>query len=62
MLGLGASNVESMSDQVAEEEAQAAAEVAAYSALWLFVALLSGAFVASLMATLGGRQRDDAVF
>lgn len=28
------------------------------SALWVFVALLSGAFVASLAATLGGRQRD----
>lgn len=29
-----------------------------HSALWAFVALLSGAFVASLAATLGGRQRD----
>lgn len=29
-----------------------------HSALWVFVALLSGAFVASLAATLGGRQRD----
>lgn len=30
----------------------------AHAALWVFVALLSGAFVASLAATVGGRQRD----
>jgi hypothetical protein len=33
-------------------------KVFAYAALWLFVSLLSGAFVASLAATFGGRQRD----
>jgi hypothetical protein len=46
----------------AEETARAAADQArqasAYSALWLFVSLLVGAFVASLAATFGGRQRD----
>jgi len=26
--------------------------------LWLFISLLIGAFVASLSATYGGRQRD----
>ena len=46
----------------AEEKAKAAAEQArkasAYSMLWMFVALLMGAFVGSVTATLGGRQRD----
>lgn len=46
----------------AKAKAQAAAETArkagAHTALWMFVALLLGAFVASLMATVGGRQRD----
>ncbi len=40
-------------------EAQAnARSAAAQTALWTFVALLVGAFSASLAATLGGRQRD----
>ncbi|MHA6492699.1 hypothetical protein ACX0MV_05545 [Pseudomonas borbori] len=38
--------------------AESAREVAAWSALWMFVALLCGAFVASLAATFGGKQRD----
>ena len=46
----------------AEASTKAAADKArkasAYAALWLFVALLIGAFVASLCATFGGRQRD----
>ena len=46
----------------AKADAQAAADKArkasAYAALWLFVSLLVGAFVASFMATFGGRQRD----
>jgi len=33
-------------------------KAAAYGALWLFVALLGGAFSASLFATAGGRHRD----
>lgn len=46
----------------AETSARAAAEKArkasAYAALWLFISLLIGAFVASLAATYGGRRRD----
>ena len=38
--------------------ADKARKASAYSALWLFVSLLIGAFVASLAATFGGRQRD----
>lgn len=45
-----------------EEKARAFADQArkagAYAALWIFVSLLGGAFFASLMATVGGRQRD----
>jgi hypothetical protein len=40
------------------QAADAARKASAYASLWLFVALLSGAFVASLAATAGGRQRD----
>lgn len=46
----------------AENNAKAAAEkarkAAAYGSLWMFVALLCGAFIASLSATFGGRLRD----
>jgi len=35
-----------------------ARKASAYVALWLFISLLIGAFVASLAATVGGRQRD----
>ena len=35
-----------------------ARKASAYAALWLFISLLIGAFVASLAATYGGRQRD----
>ena len=46
----------------AKAEAKAAADKArkasAYASLWLFVSLLVGAFVASFLATSGGRQRD----
>lgn len=48
--------------QEAEASARAAADTArkasAYAALWMTVTLLLGAFVASLMAVFGGRQRD----
>ncbi len=40
------------------QAADTARKASAYAALWLFIALLSGAFVASLAATVGGRQRD----
>jgi hypothetical protein len=42
----------------ARTAADQARKASAYSALWLFVSLLIGAFVASLAATYGGRQRD----
>jgi hypothetical protein len=42
----------------AKEAADSVRKASAYSALWLFVSLLIGAFCASLAATLGGRQRD----
>lgn len=35
-----------------------ARKASAYAALWIFVSLLGGAFVASLAATYGGRRRD----
>jgi hypothetical protein len=42
----------------ARDAADKARKASAYSALWLFVSLLIGAFVASLAATFGGRRRD----
>lgn len=42
----------------AKSAADEARKTSAYTALWLFISLLLGAFVASLAATFGGRQRD----
>lgn len=42
----------------AREAANKARKASAYGALWLFVSLLAGAFMASLAAIYGGRQRD----
>src|SRR5450830_103542 len=42
----------------AQQAADTARKAGAHTALWMFVALLLGAFVASLAATWGGRQRD----
>ncbi|ANH68753.1 hypothetical protein [Mitsuaria sp. 7] len=42
----------------AREAADAARKTALTTALWMVVALLIGAFTASLLATVGGRQRD----
>ncbi len=42
----------------AREAADKARKASAYAALWLFISLLAGAFVASLCATYGGRRRD----
>lgn len=42
----------------AKQAAETARSVAAKTSLWLFVALLIGAFVGSFSATIGGRQRD----
>ncbi|HEY6764714.1 MAG TPA: hypothetical protein VI386_08075 [Candidatus Sulfotelmatobacter sp.] len=44
--------------QEAQESADAARRTLAHLSLWLFVALLSGAFCASYAGTIGGRQRD----
>ncbi|NMM80199.1 hypothetical protein B2J86_04500 [Acidovorax sp. SRB_14] len=45
-------------ETAARNAADKARKASAYSALWLFVSLLIGAFFASLAATFGGRQRD----
>lgn len=45
-------------EATAREAADKARKVSAYAALWLFIALLSAAFVASVTAIFGGRQRD----
>lgn len=42
----------------ARDAAEKARKASAYAALWLFVSLLVGAFIASLCATFGGRRRD----
>jgi hypothetical protein len=42
----------------AKQAAESARKAAAHSALWMFAALLFGAFIASFLATFGGRQRD----
>ncbi|MHC8338787.1 hypothetical protein [Pseudomonas sp. HLT2-19-2] len=41
-----------------KQAADTAAKVAAWTSLWMFIALLIGAFFASLAATFGGRRRD----
>lgn len=46
----------------AREAADTARKVAAWSSLWMFVALLCGAFFASFAATFGGRSRDAVVY
>lgn len=45
-------------EKAAKEAADEARKATAYTSLWLFVSLLIGAFIASLMAVCGGRQRD----
>jgi hypothetical protein len=42
----------------AKAAADKARKASAYAALWLFISLLIGAFIASVAATYGGRQRD----
>lgn len=42
----------------AKDTANTARKASAYAALWLFISLLMGAFVASWAATCGGRNRD----
>lgn len=42
----------------AQQKADDARKAGAYASLWMFIAFLLGAFVASLSATFGGAQRD----
>jgi hypothetical protein len=44
-----------------QQTAEAARKAVAHSLLWIFIALLFGAFCASFAATIGGRQRDHVV-
>ncbi|SFB53351.1 hypothetical protein SAMN04244571_03581 [Azotobacter beijerinckii] len=74
--GLSQAEAEQRVDQVyaqtrqAVEDAKVAAKkavdtattIAAWTSLWMFVALLCGAFFASFAATFGGRQRDAVVY
>ena len=46
----------------AKQAAETATKVAAWTALWTFVALLCGAFFASIAALFGGRRRDRVVY
>lgn len=48
-------------ETTALEVADKARKASAYAALWISVTLLIGAFVASLMAVFGGRQRDAVI-
>ena len=45
----------------AQQTADTARKMIAHALLWIFLALLIGAFCASLAATIGGRQRDHVV-
>jgi hypothetical protein len=59
--GLNQSDSEKRVSDVFEEtqrSAERARKALAHLSLWLFVALLSGAFCASYAGTIGGRQRD----
>jgi hypothetical protein len=59
--GLSQTEAESRVSDVfaeAQQSADSARKALAHFSLWLFVALLSGAFCASYAGTIGGRQRD----
>jgi hypothetical protein len=45
----------------AREAAETARKALAHTLLWIFIALLIGAFSASFAGTIGGRQRDNVV-
>lgn len=49
----------SEADIAIKDAADKARKTSAYGALWLFISLLVGAFVASWAATFGGQQRDN---
>jgi hypothetical protein len=59
--GLNPSDAENRVSQVfgdAQQSAEKARKALAHLSLWLFVALLAGAFCSSYAGTIGGRQRD----
>ena len=56
-----AKSVAADTELAARNAADEARKAAAKTSLWIFVALLAGAFCASLAATIGGKQRDDVV-
>jgi hypothetical protein len=53
-----AKSIAADAELAARNAADEARRAAAKTSLWIFVALLVGAFCASLAATIGGRQRD----
>jgi hypothetical protein len=62
--GLNQSDAENRVSDVfaqAQQSAENARKALAHLSLWLFVALLSGAFCASYAGTIGGRQRDRVI-
>lgn len=62
--GISESEAERRVDDVyaqAREAADRARKAVAHSMYWTFLALLIGAFCASMAATIGGRQRDSAL-
>jgi hypothetical protein len=62
--GLSQTDAEKRVSEVVADARQAAdiaRKAAAHLMLWIFVALLIGAFCASYAATIGGRQRDHVV-
>jgi hypothetical protein len=62
--GLSRADAERRVSEVVTAEQQAAEtarKVTAHGLLWMFLALLIGAFCASFAATIGGRQRDQVV-
>ena len=48
----------SEAESMARSAAEKARKASSIAALWTSMSLLFGAFIASLMATFGGRQRD----
>jgi len=62
--GMNASDADKRVSDVfaeAQQTADATRKAIAHLSLWMFIALLSGAFCASLAATFGGAQRDHVV-
>ncbi|WP_198411257.1 hypothetical protein [Marinimicrobium alkaliphilum] len=58
VLGSAVGAIVGGTDSTVALTADEAREASAYTALWLFITLLIGAFSASVMAVFGGRQRD----